>query len=96
LHNNSVFEDFIKEYGYYSEDKTNALLIRWEKVIRGYQGIALPCILPKLPNMGTWNKIWLCTSACIWDLQAIDKIENLGDINLSLYACCSAMHGVLP
>ena len=95
LQDNSVFDEFIKEYGYYSQDNAEVFLIRWEKVIRSYQGIALPCVLPNLPKMANWNKIWLSTSACIWDLQAIEKVDNLGEVNVSLYGCCSANTGVL-
>jgi hypothetical protein len=82
LFNSALFEDFIKKYGYYSERNTIDLLICWEKIIRNYQGIVLPCRLPALPNMGIRNEIWFCTSACIWDLQAVEKVEKLGEVNL--------------
>jgi hypothetical protein len=77
LHNKTVFENFIKKYGYYGEDDTSGLSIRWEEIIKDYQGIAMPHVFPKLHNMGLRHKIWRCTSACIWDLQAVEKIERL-------------------
>ena len=78
LNNTASLENMAQEYGYYSENKKDDLLIRWDKIIKTYQGIALPTLLfPKLPNMATWHKTWCCTSACIWDLQAIKKIVKL-------------------
>ena len=75
LHNNTSFEGFIKEYGRYGENYFN-LSIRWEEIINNYQGIALPRIFPQLMNMFWWYKTWCCTSACIWDLQAVKKVEK--------------------
>jgi len=75
LHNMDAFEDFIKKYGYYRENKAD-LSIRWEEIISNFQGIALPHVFPKLKNMIIWNKTWCCTSACIWDLQAVKKAEK--------------------
>jgi len=77
LFNTALFEDFIKKYGYYGGHNAVELLIRWEKIIINYQGIALPCRPPELPDMGVRNKFWFCTSACIWDLQAVEKVEKL-------------------
>jgi len=77
LNNTASLVNMTKEYGYYGEDKEE-LLIRWDKIIWTYQGIALPTLLfPKLPNMATWHKVWCCTSACIWDLQAVEKVGKL-------------------
>jgi len=77
LHNNSAFEGFVKEYGRYRENYYD-LSIRWEEIISNYQGIALPRVFPQLMNMFHWYKTWCCTSACIWDLQAVERVERLG------------------
>jgi len=78
LNNSASLESLTKEYGYYSENKKDDLLFRWDKIIMNYQGIALPTLkFPKLPNMATWHKVWCCTSACIWDLQAVEKVDKL-------------------
>ena len=78
LNNASALETLTKEYGYYAENKKDDLLFHWDRIIGNYQGIALPTLkLPKLPNMATWRKIWCCTSACIWDLQAVEKVGKL-------------------
>ena len=51
LFNSALLEDFMKRYGYYSSQNSD-LLIRWDKIIINYQGIALPCRLPKLSRNG--------------------------------------------
>jgi hypothetical protein len=76
-----AFEGFIKEYGHCKE-KSFDVSIRWEKVINNYQGISLPHIIPSLMNILSWHKTWCCTSACIWDLKAVKKVERLGKVNL--------------
>jgi hypothetical protein len=88
LHNEAAFEDFEKKYAYYpegiaehGENYIPDLSIKWEQIINDYQGIALPVILPKLYNMGLLFDTWCCTSACIWDLQAVAKVEKLGMMN---------------
>jgi hypothetical protein len=77
LHNKAAFEKFIQKYGYYSGHNKLELSIRWEEIISTYQGIAVTRIFPKLNNMVIWNKIWRYTAACIWDLQAVAKMEKL-------------------
>jgi len=47
--------------------------IRWEDIINDYQGIALPHVIPK------WSNIWRCTFACIWDLQAVEKVYRISE-----------------
>ena len=74
LHNNSAYERFIKEYGHYKE-KYFDLSIRWNEIISNYQGIALPRVFPKLMNMFSWYKTWGCTSACIWDLRVVERVD---------------------
>jgi len=68
LYDDSAFEDFEEKYGYYGED--NTLSVHWDEIIKDYQGFALPHVFPQL------NNTWRCTSACIWDLQAVEKIEK--------------------
>jgi len=75
LHNKTAFESFIKEYGRYKENYFD-LSIRWKEIISNYQGIALLHVFPELMNMFSWYKTWCCTSACIWDLQAIERAEK--------------------
>jgi hypothetical protein len=75
LHDKTAFEGFIKEYGRCKE-KYFDLSIKWEKIISNYQGIAMPRVFPALMNMFSWYKTWCCTSACIWDLQAVEKVEK--------------------
>jgi hypothetical protein len=70
LHNNAALDVFEKNYAY-----------RWEEIIKDYQGLVLSHILPKLYNMNLWCDSWRCTSACIWDLQAVEKVDRLGIIN---------------
>jgi len=84
LYNDAAYADFEKKYAYYpegaalhEENYTLSLSIRWEKIINDYQGFALPHVIPKLYNAGLWHDTWHCTSACIWDLQAIEKIYAL-------------------
>jgi hypothetical protein len=77
LYNQAAFEDFEKKYGRSGEDRPPAFSIRWEEIIKDYQGLALPHIFPQLYNMGSWCDTWCCTSACIWDLQAVEKIEKI-------------------
>ena len=75
LHNKTAFESFIKEYGRYKENYFD-LSIRWKEIINNYQGIAMLHVFPELTNMFRWYKTWCCTSACIWDLQAIERVEK--------------------
>ena len=75
LCNNAAFEDFEKKYGYYAENHT--LSIRWDEIIKNHQGLALPNIFPQLFTKSPWCDTWCCTSACIWDLQAVEKAEKL-------------------
>jgi hypothetical protein len=75
LHNKNAFESFIGEYGR-RKDNYFDISIRWKEIIRNYQGIALPRVFPKLTYMFSWHKTWCCTSACIWDLQAIERVEK--------------------
>jgi hypothetical protein len=84
VHNTDALEDFEETYAYYPEDSklheknyAPALSIRWEKLFRHYQGLAQPNVMPKSNNMGLWYDTWRCTSACIWDLQAVEKVEKL-------------------
>ena len=79
LYNQAVFEDFEKKYGRSGEDRALAFSIRWEEIIKDYQGLALPRVFPQLYNMGSWYDTWCCTSACIWDLQAVEKIEKIAE-----------------
>jgi len=78
LNNKITLESFIREYGR-GREKYFDVSVQWEKIINNYQGIALPRIFPSLMNMFSWHKTWCCTSACIWDLQAVKKAERLGD-----------------
>ena len=84
LYDNSAFEDFEEEYGYYAEgieihgdNYTHNLSISWERIISDYQGIVVPIVFPKFYNMSLWYDIWRCTSGCIWDLEAVEKAERL-------------------
>jgi len=78
LYNKAVFEDSEKKYGYYKENYPFTFSIRWEEIIKDFQGLALPTVIPKQYNRGLWHDTWRCTCACIWDLQAVDKIDSLG------------------
>jgi len=83
LYDDAAFDDFEKKYGYYAEGteihgKDRAFSVRWDEIIKDYQGLALPHIFPQLNTKGAWYDTWRCTSACIWDLQAVEKIEKLG------------------
>jgi len=84
LYNASAYADFERKYAYYPEgteihekNYTLSLSIRWENIINDYQGIALPHVIPKLYNSGLWYETWSCTSACIWDLQIVSRIEKM-------------------
>ena len=66
LHNSAAFEHFKKKYGYC-----------WEEIIKDYQGLALPVVFPQSNNTDLWHDTWRCTSACIWDLQAVEKAVKL-------------------
>ena len=66
LQNTDAFENFEETYAY-----------RWEAIIKDHQGLALPRVMPQMRNRGLWNDAWCCTSACIWDLQAVEKVEKL-------------------
>jgi len=88
LHNAAAFEDFEQKYAYYpegieklEENYTLTLSIRWEQIIKDYQGLALTNVVTKLYNMGLWYDTWFCTSACIWDLRAVEKVDRLGEMN---------------
>jgi len=85
LYNNAAYTDFEKNYTYYpegaeihTENSTFALSIRWDEIIKDYQGLALPHVMPQSYDRGLWYDAWRCTSACIWDLQAVEKVEKLG------------------
>jgi len=85
LDSDDAYKNFEKIYGCYAEssethgkNRPRAFSIRWDKIIEDYQGLALPRVLPKLNNRGIFNDTWCCTSACIWDLQAVEKTERLG------------------
>ena len=75
LYNNAAFEGFLKEYGHKKENCFD-FSVRWNEIISNYQGIALTHVFPQLMNMFSWHKTWCCTSACIWDLQAIERVEK--------------------
>jgi len=75
LHKNAALEGFLKEYGCKKENYFD-FSIRWREVISNYQGIVLPRVFPRLMNMFSWHKTWCCTSACIWDLQAVERVEK--------------------
>jgi len=75
LHNNAVLENFEKKYGCSGENDT--LSIRWDEIIKRYQGLALPRVFPQAHKGESWHEAWGCTSACIWDLQAVEKVEEL-------------------
>jgi len=84
LNNKNAYKKFEKNYGYYTEKikiyekkYPHTFSIRWDEIIKNYQGLALPTILPKMNNMGLFYDIWRCTSACIWDLQAVERVERL-------------------
>lgn len=84
LYNNDVFQKFLKKYGYYAEgivehnvNDTPELSIRWERIIANYQGIVVSIVMPYLHNIGSWRYTWCCTSACIWDLQAVERAIKL-------------------
>jgi len=76
LYNKAAYDDFEKKYACYSEGIE--IQIRWEEIIKDFQGLALPIVIPKRYNMDSWHDTWRCTSACIWDLQAVEKIDRLG------------------
>jgi hypothetical protein len=84
LHDETVFKDFEKEYGYHEEgidihgdNCTLSLSIAWERIITDYQGIIVSAVLPKLYNMGLWYDTWCCASGCIWDLQAVENTVKI-------------------
>jgi len=76
LHSNAAFENFEKKYACYPEGME--ISIRWEEIIKGYQGLVLSYVMPKLRAMNLWYDTWCCTSACIWDLSAVEKVDGLG------------------
>jgi len=77
LHNTAAYENFAKKYSYYSEQGRRVLLFRWEEIIKDYQGIALPHLNPYVFGIVQWHNAWRCTSACIWDLQAVHNVSKL-------------------
>jgi hypothetical protein len=88
LNNYTAFIDFVKKYAVFPEGKTINLektmlnlSISWDKILSDYQGIAVPAVYPRVKDMGfwydTWRAVWYTTSACIWDLQAVKKVEKL-------------------
>jgi hypothetical protein len=84
IHNSRTFHYFLNKYTYYSEgialkgdNYTLNLSIKWEQIIRDYQGLIIPKLLPKYNNLGAWYYIWHCTCGCIWDLQAVEKTIKL-------------------
>jgi len=70
LYNDAAYADFAKNY-------TLNLSVRWEDIIKDYQGLALPHVTPQSYNAGLRHDTWSCTSACIWDLQAVSKVEKI-------------------
>jgi hypothetical protein len=88
LYNEAALVDFEKKYAYYpksiAEHGENYALdfsIKWQEIINDYQGLALPKVITKSYNMSLWFDTWCCTSACIWDLQAVAKVEKLRIMN---------------
>jgi hypothetical protein len=77
LYNTALFNDFTKKYGYFREQGRLVFLIRWEELIKDYQGIAFPHLFLKHFNMLLWQRLLCCTSACVWDLQAVETIVKL-------------------
>jgi len=64
LYNDAAYADFEQKYALSPS-------IRWKDIINDYQGIALPHVMPNR------YETWRCTSACIWDLQAVEKAVKL-------------------
>jgi len=77
LHSPAAYENFAKKYSYFTEQGRRVLLFRWEEIIKDYQGIALPHVCPYVFGIVQWHNAWRCTSACIWDLQAVKKVDKL-------------------
>jgi len=77
LYNIALFEDFKKKYGYFTEQGRHVFLIHWEEIIKDYQGISFPHLYLEQCNMLLWQRLLCCTSACIWDLQAVETVVKL-------------------
>jgi len=77
LHSRAAYENFAKKYSYYGGQDRRVLLFRWEEIIKDYQGIALPRLYPEVFGVVQWRNAWGCTSACIWDLQAVQNAGKL-------------------
>ena len=77
LHSTATYDNFAKKYGYYSEQGRRVLLFRWEEILKDYQGIAVPRLYSEIFGIVQWHNAWRCTSACIWDLQAVKYAEKL-------------------
>ena len=82
FHTTADYDNFAKKYGYYSEQERRVLLFRWEEIIKEYQGIAVPYLNPELFGIVQWRNAWCCTSACIWDLQAVKEAYIINDRHL--------------
>jgi hypothetical protein len=94
LHSIPALELFLKEYAYYPEgidrqgdNYTLNQSIDWERILNTYQGLAIPIIIPELDNLGLFNKAWPCTSACIWDIHAMEKVERQDQPELAPPPC---------
>lgn len=77
LNNNADYENFAINYSSIAEKRRRVIVIHWDEIINEYQGLALPHLNPDYFSMVYWQHSWCCTSACIWDLQAIKKVVKL-------------------
>ena len=79
LHSTAAYENFAEKYGYYSGQGRRVFSIRWEEIIKEYQGIAVSHLNHGFFGIVQWRNAWLCTSACIWDLQAVKNAAKLNN-----------------
>lgn len=82
--NDEQLLDFTRTYGKPIRDDSPMWLIDWPGVAERYDGLV---IAPYLWNMRlniqvSWYYGWDCASACIWNLDAVDRIDPPPDDRL--------------
>lgn len=73
----SEVNKIIADIGSKFEFKPDTMAIDWQRLAKRYQGIVIsPYQWSRRLHAGcSWYYTWDCASGCIWDIEAIDKLE---------------------
>ena len=78
--NSREIEKFTEDFSCYPYKNVRLQFINWQKVSEHYDGIIItPYIWShRMDEKTTWYYGWDCASGCIWNKEAIERIERIG------------------